>query len=210
MCVTYCGSACTVCGWSKNGHGKAETKNKRIKAAEDAVLLQWFIAFSFCVHLCVCVPEWEINKGVQFIPHVTTVGEAFQMDHQHRRQRPQVQLLSGLLVLLTVWTVPARPHVILADAAGWCRHLLVTLFVSHQGSSAPSFSFVVNSSMQSFSLKKAFFWGLYSMLSCLSKSCKFRSNSQFAYTWNCIFYGVIAKLLKSNRHGTQRSATCSF
>lgn len=42
---------------------------------------------------------------------------------------------------------------------------------SHQGSSAPSFSLVVKSSMQSLSLKKAFFWGLYSMLSCLSKSC---------------------------------------
>ena len=98
------------------------------------------------------------------------------MDHQHRRQRPQVQLLSGLLVLLAVRTVPAKPraHFMLADAVN------PTTFVcfehdgdqfSHHGSSAPSFSLVVNSSMQSFSLKKAFFWGLYSMLSCLSKSC---------------------------------------
>lgn len=41
---------------------------------------------------------------------------------------------------------------------------------SHHGSSAPNFSLVVKSSMQSFNLKKAFFWGLYSMLSCLSHS----------------------------------------
>lgn len=57
---------------------------------------------------CVVVPEWEVNKRVQFIPHVAAVGEAFQVDHQHRRQRPQVQLLRGLLVLLAVWTVPVR------------------------------------------------------------------------------------------------------
>lgn len=54
------------------------------------------------------VPEWEVNKGVQLIPHVAAVREAFQVDNQHGRQRPQVQLLSGLLVLLTVWTVPVR------------------------------------------------------------------------------------------------------
>ncbi len=41
---------------------------------------------------------------------------------------------------------------------------------SHHGSSAPSFSLVVKSSMQSVSLKELFFCGLYSMLSCFSKS----------------------------------------
>lgn len=54
------------------------------------------------------VPEREVNKGVQLIPHVAAIGEAFQVHNQHGRQRPQVQLLSGLLVLFTVWTVPGR------------------------------------------------------------------------------------------------------
>lgn len=58
------------------------------------------------------LPEWEINQGVQFIPHVAAVGEAFQVDHQHRRQRPQVQLLGGLLVLLAVRTVPEKAKAI--------------------------------------------------------------------------------------------------
>lgn len=60
--------------------------------------------------VCLCVPQWEVNKGVQFIPHISVVGEAFQVDHQHWWQRPQVQFLSGLLVLLTVWTVPTKPN----------------------------------------------------------------------------------------------------
>lgn len=117
------------------------------------------------------VPEWEINKGIQFIPHVSAVGEAFQVDNQHRWQRPQVQFLGGLLVLLAVWTIPKRPtHTYKQASLSVCfRHCLA--FFPHHGSSAPSFSLVVNSSMQSFSLKNAFFCGLYSMLSCLSKSC---------------------------------------
>lgn len=51
---------------------------------------------------------WKINEGVQFISHVAAVGEALQMDHQDGGQRPQVQLFGGLLVLLTVRTVPER------------------------------------------------------------------------------------------------------
>lgn len=109
------------------------------------------------------VPEWEVNEGVQFVPHVSAVGEAFQVDHQHRRERPQVQFLGGLLVLLAVWTVPERAKRTYVnknkkrsrcDSGGGRLSLSLS---PHHGSSAPSFSLVVNSSMQSFSLKKAFF-----------------------------------------------------
>lgn len=75
--------------------------------------------------LSLCLPEWEIYKRVQFIPHITAVGEALQMDHQHRWQRPQVKLLGGLLVLLTVRTVPVNAHMhdTLANAAEH-KHIL--------------------------------------------------------------------------------------
>ena len=53
-------------------------------------------------------PKGEVDQGVQLVPHVAAVGEPLEVDHQDRGQRPQVQLLSGLLVLLTGRTVPTH------------------------------------------------------------------------------------------------------
>ncbi len=93
-----------------NSYSKTETIDKLLKRQCSAAVIYCLFCVFFCECVCVCVPEWEIDKGVQFIPHIATVGEAFQMNHQHWRQRPQIQLLGGLLVLLTVRTVPARQH----------------------------------------------------------------------------------------------------
>lgn len=102
------------------------------------------------------------------------------MDHQYWRQRPQIQFLSGLLVLLAVRTIPRtrkstdfktqQRNCTIWHILNWASQRRAHVSPAHHGSSAPSFSLVVKSSMQSFSLKKAFFWGLYSMLSCFSKS----------------------------------------
>lgn len=51
-------------------------------------------------------PDWELHDCVKLIPPVSIVGETFEVDHQDLRQGPQVKLLCGLLVLLTVGTVP--------------------------------------------------------------------------------------------------------
>lgn len=53
-------------------------------------------------------PDWEFHHRVQLIPPVSTVGEPFEVDHQDLRQGPQVKLLCGLLMLLTVGTVPKK------------------------------------------------------------------------------------------------------
>ena len=52
------------------------------------------------------VPDREVHHGVQLVSPAAVVGEAFQVDHQDARQRPQVKLLGGLLVFLTGGTVP--------------------------------------------------------------------------------------------------------
>lgn len=51
-------------------------------------------------------PDWELYDCVKLIPPVSTVGETFEVDHQDLGQGPQVKLLGGLLMLLTVGTVP--------------------------------------------------------------------------------------------------------
>lgn len=51
-------------------------------------------------------PEREVDDGVQLLTGVLGVGEAFQVDDEDLRKRPQIQLLSGKLVLLTCWAVP--------------------------------------------------------------------------------------------------------
>lgn len=53
-------------------------------------------------------PDREFHDCVEFISPVSIVGEAFEVDHQDLRQGPQVKLLCGLLMLLTVGTVPAE------------------------------------------------------------------------------------------------------
>lgn len=52
------------------------------------------------------IPEWEVNQRVQLVPHVAAVRETFKVDHENRRQGPEVKLLGGLLMLLAVWAVP--------------------------------------------------------------------------------------------------------
>ena len=51
-------------------------------------------------------PDWEFHNRIKLIPPVSIVGETFEMDDQDLRQGPQVKLLCGLLMLLTVGTVP--------------------------------------------------------------------------------------------------------
>ena len=48
----------------------------------------------------------ELDRRVQLVPPVPVVAEPLEADHEHARKRPQVELLGGLLVFLTVWTVP--------------------------------------------------------------------------------------------------------
>lgn len=51
-------------------------------------------------------PEREVDDGVQLLTGVLGVGEAFQVDNEDLRKRPQIQLLRGKLMLLTRWAVP--------------------------------------------------------------------------------------------------------
>ena len=49
----------------------------------------------------------EVDEGVQLVPPVAVVAEAFQADDQQRGEGPQVELLGRLLVLLALRAVPA-------------------------------------------------------------------------------------------------------
>lgn len=51
-------------------------------------------------------PEREVDDGVELLTGVLGVWEAFQVDNENLRKRPQIQLLSGELVLLAGWAVP--------------------------------------------------------------------------------------------------------
>lgn len=51
-------------------------------------------------------PEWEVDDDVELFTGVLGVREAFQVDDEDLRKRPQIQLLSGELVPLTRWAVP--------------------------------------------------------------------------------------------------------
>lgn len=53
-------------------------------------------------------PDWEFHNRVELIPPVSAVGETFEVHHQDLGQGPQVKLLCGLLMLLTVGTVPEK------------------------------------------------------------------------------------------------------
>lgn len=54
-----------------------------------------------------CSLDGEVDHCVQLVSPAAVVGEALQVHHQDAGQRPQVKLLSGLLVLLTGRTVPS-------------------------------------------------------------------------------------------------------
>jgi hypothetical protein len=54
------------------------------------------------------VPDREVHHRVQLVPPAAIVGKTLQVDHQDARQRPQVKLLCGLLVLLTGGAIPVR------------------------------------------------------------------------------------------------------
>ena len=54
------------------------------------------------------VLERELYHGVDLVPPVSVVGEPLEVDDQHLRQAPEVELLGGLLVLLTIGTVPGN------------------------------------------------------------------------------------------------------
>ena len=58
--------------------------------------------------VCVCVPEREVHDAVEFLSGELGVGEPLEVDDENLRQRPEVQLLRGELVLLTHRTVPAH------------------------------------------------------------------------------------------------------
>lgn len=47
------------------------------------VEIEWF--WGLFSSLFLCLPQWKVDQGVQFVPHVTAVREALQMDHQYRR-----------------------------------------------------------------------------------------------------------------------------
>ena len=51
-------------------------------------------------------PDGEFHDGVDLVPIEPAVGESLQMNDQDLGQIPQVELLGGRLVLLTLWTVP--------------------------------------------------------------------------------------------------------
>lgn len=63
-------------------------------------------------------PDWEFHNCIKFVPPVSIVGEAFEVDHQNLRQGPQVKLLCGLLMLLTVGTVPEKRNLHLVGRQG--------------------------------------------------------------------------------------------
>lgn len=52
------------------------------------------------------VPEGKLHNAVKFLSGELGVGEPLQVDDENLRQRPEIQLLRGQLVLLTHRTVP--------------------------------------------------------------------------------------------------------
>ena len=50
--------------------------------------------------------DGELNDCVNLVSPVSVVREPLEVDDQHLGQTPEVELLGGLLVFLTVWTVP--------------------------------------------------------------------------------------------------------
>ena len=50
--------------------------------------------------------DGELNDCVNLVSPVSVVREPLEVDDQHLGQTPEIKLLGGLLVFLTVWTVP--------------------------------------------------------------------------------------------------------
>lgn len=55
-----------------------------------------------------CIPDGKVHHSVQLVPPTAVVRETLQVNDQNARQRPQVELLGGLLVFLARWAIPAR------------------------------------------------------------------------------------------------------
>lgn len=53
-----------------------------------------------------CVPEGKLHDAVEFLSGELGVREPLEVDDENFWQRPEIQLLSGQLVLLTHRTVP--------------------------------------------------------------------------------------------------------
>lgn len=57
------------------------------------------------------IPNRKVNHVVYLIPpNEASKRKAFQLNDEHVRQTPKKQLLRGLSVLLTFWTVPDRKN----------------------------------------------------------------------------------------------------
>lgn len=80
-------------------------------------------------------PDWEFHNCIKFVPPVSIVGETFEVDHQNLRQGPQVKLLCGLLMLLTVGTVPEKRNLHLVGRQG----ASATWALKHGGNPITSF-----------------------------------------------------------------------
>ena len=50
----------------------------------------------------------EVDVRVELVAPVAVVAEALQTDDENGWQRPEVELLRRLLVLLALWTVPEK------------------------------------------------------------------------------------------------------
>lgn len=50
--------------------------------------------------------DGEIHPSVQLVPEETVVRESFQVNDEHFREGPKVELLCRLLVFFTLRTVP--------------------------------------------------------------------------------------------------------
>lgn len=56
------------------------------------------------------VPNWKVHNSVELVSPAAVIGEALQMHNQNAWKRPQIELLSGLLVLLARGAVPKEVH----------------------------------------------------------------------------------------------------
>ena len=65
------------------------------------------VSFKKTTHL-----DRKLYEGVNLVPPVSVVGKPFEVDYQNLGQTPEVKLLSGLLVLLTVWTIPGQEQIL--------------------------------------------------------------------------------------------------
>lgn len=77
---------------------------------ETRSMFQQISSFSCCllnIHHNI-LPGWKFYKCVYFVSPVTVIRKSLQVDYQGVWKWPQVKLLSCLLVLLTLWTIPSK------------------------------------------------------------------------------------------------------